>query len=37
MIETPLKHFLLASDFDETLSVRDSSLVLSETARHIRN
>ena len=26
----PLKHFLLASDFDQTLSFNDSGLVLSE-------
>jgi len=30
MIETPLKHYLLASDFDQTLSFNDSGLVLSE-------
>jgi HAD superfamily phosphoserine phosphatase-like hydrolase len=30
MIETPPKHYLLASDFDQTLSFRDSGLVLSE-------
>jgi hypothetical protein len=30
MTETPLKHFLLASDFDQTLSFSDSNLVLSE-------
>src|ERR1022692_2444547 len=30
MIGTPLKHYLLASDFDQTLSFNDSGLVLSE-------
>jgi len=30
MAETPLKHYLLASDFDQTLSFKDSGLVLSE-------
>jgi HAD superfamily phosphoserine phosphatase-like hydrolase len=30
MTETPLKHYLLASDFDQTLSFNDSGLVLSE-------
>ena len=30
MVETPLKHYLLASDFDQTLSFKDSGLVLSE-------
>ena len=30
MNETPLKTFLLASDFDQTLSFKDSGLVLSE-------
>jgi len=30
MNEAPLKHFLLASDFDQTLSFKDSGLVLSE-------
>jgi phosphoserine phosphatase len=30
MEETPLKHYLLASDFDQTLSFKDSGLVLSE-------
>jgi HAD superfamily phosphoserine phosphatase-like hydrolase len=30
MIRTPLKHYLLASDFDQTLSFNDSGLVLSE-------
>ena len=30
MNETPLKHYLLASDFDQTLSFKDSGLVLSE-------
>jgi phosphoserine phosphatase len=30
MNETPIKHFLLASDFDQTLSFKDSGLVLSE-------
>jgi phosphoserine phosphatase len=30
MPETPLKHYLLASDFDQTLSFNDSGLVLSE-------
>ena len=30
MIDTPLKHYLLASDFDQTLSFKDSGLVLSE-------
>jgi hypothetical protein len=30
MPETPLKHYLLASDFDQTLSFKDSGLVLSE-------
>ena len=30
MRELPLKHFLLASDFDQTLSFKDSGLVLSE-------
>jgi phosphoserine phosphatase len=30
MKETPLKHYLLASDFDQTLSFKDSGLVLSE-------
>src|SRR5882757_2701283 len=30
MIEMPLRHFLLASDFDQTLSFKDSGLVLSE-------
>src|ERR1700692_580611 len=30
MSETPLKHYLLASDFDQTLSFKDSGLVLSE-------
>src|ERR1700683_67892 len=30
MTETPLKHYLLASDFDQTLSFNDAGLVLSE-------
>jgi hypothetical protein len=30
MIGTPQKHYLLASDFDQTLSFNDSGLVLSE-------
>jgi HAD superfamily phosphoserine phosphatase-like hydrolase len=30
MTETPVKHYLLASDFDQTLSFNDSGLVLSE-------
>jgi len=30
MKELPLKHYLLASDFDQTLSFKDSGLVLSE-------
>jgi len=30
MTELPLKHYLLASDFDQTLSFNDSGLVLSE-------
>jgi phosphoserine phosphatase len=30
MTEAPLKHYLLASDFDQTLSFKDSGLVLSE-------
>lgn len=30
MNEPPLKHYLLASDFDQTLSFKDSGLVLSE-------
>ena len=30
MIGTPLKHYLLASDFDQTLSFKDSGVVLSE-------
>jgi HAD superfamily phosphoserine phosphatase-like hydrolase len=30
MIDTPLKHYLLASDFDQTLSFKDSGVVLSE-------
>src|ERR1039457_3006304 len=30
MAETPLKHYLLASEFDQTLSFKDSGLVLSE-------
>ena len=30
MNETPIKHYLLASDFDQTLSFNDSGLVLSE-------
>ena len=30
MLEAPLKHYLLASDFDQTLSFNDSGLVLSE-------
>ncbi|HXI77224.1 MAG TPA: HAD-IB family phosphatase [Steroidobacteraceae bacterium] len=30
MTDTPLKHFLLASDFDQTLSFNDSGLVLAE-------
>ena len=30
MIEMPFKHYLLASDFDQTLSFKDSGLVLSE-------
>src|ERR1700676_512041 len=30
MTATPLKHYLLASDFDQTLSFNDSGLVLSE-------
>src|SRR5271167_5116167 len=30
MNETPLKHYLLASDFDQTLSFKDSGVVLSE-------
>jgi HAD superfamily phosphoserine phosphatase-like hydrolase len=30
MPEAPLKHYLLASDFDQTLSFNDSGLVLSE-------
>ena len=30
MLEIPLKHYLLASDFDQTLSFNDSGLVLSE-------
>ena len=31
MSEAPVKHFLLASDFDQTLSFKDSGLVLSES------
>jgi HAD superfamily phosphoserine phosphatase-like hydrolase len=30
MTDTPIKHFLLASDFDQTLSFNDSGLVLAE-------
>ena len=30
MTEMPVKHFLLASDFDQTLSFKDSGVVLSE-------
>jgi HAD superfamily phosphoserine phosphatase-like hydrolase len=30
MTEIPLKHYLLASDFDQTLSFKDSGVVLSE-------
>jgi HAD superfamily phosphoserine phosphatase-like hydrolase len=30
MTDMPLKHFLLASDFDQTLSFKDSGLVLAE-------
>jgi HAD superfamily phosphoserine phosphatase-like hydrolase len=30
MTDTPIKHYLLASDFDQTLSFKDSGLVLSE-------
>ena len=30
MTETPRKHYLLASDFDQTLSFKDSGVVLSE-------
>jgi len=30
MVVTPSKHYLLASDFDQTLSFKDSGLVLSE-------
>jgi HAD superfamily phosphoserine phosphatase-like hydrolase len=30
MTETPVKHYILASDFDQTLSFNDSGLVLSE-------
>jgi HAD superfamily phosphoserine phosphatase-like hydrolase len=30
MTETPVKHYMLASDFDQTLSFNDSGLVLSE-------
>ena len=30
MTDTPPKHFLLASDFDQTLSFNDSGLVLAE-------
>src|SRR5260370_42234620 len=30
MTVTPLKHYLLASDFEQTLSFKDSGLVLSE-------
>jgi len=30
LTETPVKHYLLASDFDQTLSFNDSGLVLSE-------
>src|SRR5258708_32971510 len=30
MTVTPLKHYLLASDFDQTLRFKDSGLVLSE-------
>ena len=30
MTDTPLKHFLLASDFDQTLSFHDSGIILSE-------
>src|SRR3979490_1476066 len=30
MTATPLKHYLIASDFDQTLSFNDSGLVLSE-------
>jgi hypothetical protein len=30
MSGSPLKHYLLASDFDQTLSFNDSGLVLSE-------
>src|SRR3979411_1661843 len=30
MTDTPLRHFILASDFDQTLSFNDSGLVLSE-------
>jgi phosphoserine phosphatase len=30
MTDLPLKHFLLASDFDQTLSFKDSGVVLSE-------
>jgi HAD superfamily phosphoserine phosphatase-like hydrolase len=30
MTDTPVKHYLVASDFDQTLSFKDSGLVLSE-------
>jgi len=30
MTDTPLKHYLLASDFDQTLSFKDSGVVLAE-------
>src|ERR1700726_3525024 len=30
MTDSPPKHYLLASDFDQTLSFKDSGLVLSE-------
>ena len=30
MSERPVRHFLIASDFDQTLSFRDSGMVLSE-------
>ena len=30
MTRTPVKHYLLASDFDQTLSFKDSGIVLAE-------
>ena len=36
MTDTPHKHYLLASDFDQTLSFKDSGVVLSRAARHFR-